>query len=42
MRLAARGLPLVCVNPTFVLGPGDVRGRSSAAIVRRYMLRRIM
>jgi dihydroflavonol-4-reductase len=41
MRLAARGLPLVCVNPTLVLGPGDVAGTSSSAIIRRYMLRRI-
>jgi dihydroflavonol-4-reductase len=41
MRLAARGLPVVCVNPTFVLGPGDERGTTSAAIVRRYMLRRL-
>src|SRR5207248_4589582 len=41
MRLAAHGLPVVCVNPTLILGPGDERGRSSAAIVRRYMLRRI-
>jgi dihydroflavonol-4-reductase len=40
MRLAAHGLPLVCVNPTFVLGPGDVRG-TSAGVVRRFMLGRI-
>ncbi|MFL5894502.1 MAG: NAD-dependent epimerase/dehydratase family protein [Thermoleophilaceae bacterium] len=40
MRLAAHGLPLVCVNPTFVLGPGDSH-RSSGALVRRYMLGRI-
>jgi dihydroflavonol-4-reductase len=40
MRLAAHGLPLVCVNPTFVLGPGDARG-GSAGIVRRFLLRRI-
>jgi dihydroflavonol-4-reductase len=40
MRLAARGLPLVCVNPTLVLGPGDLGG-SSASLVRRFMLRRI-
>jgi dihydroflavonol-4-reductase len=40
MRLAAHGLPLVCVNPTFVLGPGDLRG-TSAGVVRRFMLGRI-
>jgi dihydroflavonol-4-reductase len=40
-RLAAHGLPVVNVNPTFVLGPGDVRAGSSSGIVRRYMLRRI-
>jgi dihydroflavonol-4-reductase len=40
MRLAAHGLPVVCVNPTFVLGPGGA-SRSSAGIVRRFMLGRI-
>jgi dihydroflavonol-4-reductase len=40
LRLAAHGLPLVCVNPTFVLGRGDF-GRSSTTLVRRFMLGRI-
>jgi dihydroflavonol-4-reductase len=40
LRLAARGLPLVIVNPAHVLGPGD-DGRSSTALVRRFMRRQI-
>jgi dihydroflavonol-4-reductase len=40
LRLAARGLPLVCVNPCVVFGAGDVYG-SSTSIVRRFMLGRI-
>jgi dihydroflavonol-4-reductase len=40
LRLIARGLPLVIVNPTHVLGAGDP-GRSSTALVRRFMLRQI-
>jgi dihydroflavonol-4-reductase len=40
MRLVARGLPLVIVNPTFVLGAGD-RGRSSTALVLRFLRRQI-
>ncbi len=40
LRLAARGLPVVCVNPTLVLGAGDHRG-SSTALVRRFLLGRI-
>ena len=40
MRLAARGLPLVVVNPAHVLGAGDP-GRSSTALVRRFMRRQI-
>jgi dihydroflavonol-4-reductase len=40
LRLAARGLPLVCVNPTFVYGRGDVHG-GSTSLVRRFMLGRI-
>jgi dihydroflavonol-4-reductase len=40
MRLVARGLPLVIVNPTHVMGAGDP-GRSSTAIVRRFMRRQI-
>ncbi len=40
MRLAARGLPLVVVNPTYVLGWGDVHGNATAQ-VRRFLLGRI-
>jgi dihydroflavonol-4-reductase len=40
LRLAARGLPVVIVNPALVLGPGDP-GLSSTAIVRRFMRRQI-
>jgi dihydroflavonol-4-reductase len=40
MRVGARGLDAVVVNPTFVLGPDD-RGASSMALVKRYLLRRI-
>jgi len=40
MRAAARGLPLVIVNPTFVLGPNDPSGTSNA-LIRRVMLRQI-
>jgi dihydroflavonol-4-reductase len=40
LRLVARGLPLVIVNPTHVLGAGD-RGRSSTAIVLRFLRRQI-
>jgi dihydroflavonol-4-reductase len=36
LRLAAHGLPLVCVNPTFVFGRGDHRG-GSTSIVRRFL-----
>jgi dihydroflavonol-4-reductase len=39
-HLAARGLPLVVVNPAYVLGRGDVYGRATS-IVRRFMLGRI-
>jgi dihydroflavonol-4-reductase len=39
-RLAAKGLPLVVVNPAYVFGRGDVYGRTTA-IVRRFMLGRI-
>jgi dihydroflavonol-4-reductase len=37
---AGRGLPLVVVRPSFVLGPGDTRG-SSASIVPAFVRRRI-
>ena len=40
LRIAARGLELVVVCPTHVLGAGDA-GRSSTEVVRRFMLRRI-
>lgn len=40
LRLAARGLPLVIVNPSFVLGPRAPRG-TSMDLVRRFLLRRI-
>ena len=40
VRLAARGLPLVIVNPAHVMGAGDP-GRSSTALVRRFMRRQI-
>jgi dihydroflavonol-4-reductase len=42
LRVAARGLPVVVVNPTFVLGPDDPNpSGTSNAIVRRLLLRRI-
>jgi dihydroflavonol-4-reductase len=40
LRLAARGLPLVVVNPGYVFGRGDVYARATA-IVRRFLLGRI-
>jgi dihydroflavonol-4-reductase len=40
LRLVARGLPVVIVNPAHVLGPGDP-GRSSTALVRRFLRREI-
>lgn len=40
LALAARGLPVVVVRPSYVLGPGDVH-RSSAAIVVALARRRI-
>ena len=39
-RLLGRGLPLVIVNPTTVMGAGDP-GRSSPVLVRRFMRREI-
>jgi dihydroflavonol-4-reductase len=42
MRIAAKGLPVVIVNPSFVLGPDDPNPRgTSNALVRRLLLRRI-
>jgi dihydroflavonol-4-reductase len=40
LRMAAHGLPVVCVNPTFVYGRGDVHG-GSTNMVRRFLLGRI-
>jgi dihydroflavonol-4-reductase len=40
LRLAARGLPVVIVNPAHVMGAGDP-GRSSTSLVRRFMRRQI-
>jgi dihydroflavonol-4-reductase len=40
LRLAARGLPVVIVNPAYVLGAGDVN-RSSTELVRRFLRREI-
>ncbi|MGH2988346.1 MAG: SDR family oxidoreductase [Solirubrobacterales bacterium] len=41
-RCAEQGLSVVCVNPTFVLGPDDPGGGgTSNALVRRFLLRRI-
>ena len=42
MRVAAKGLPVVIVNPSFVLGPEDPNpSGTSNALVRRLLLRRI-
>ena len=42
MRVAAKGLGLVIVNPSFVLGPDDPNpSGTSNALVRRLLLRRI-
>jgi dihydroflavonol-4-reductase len=40
LRAAARGLPVVIVNPSFALGP-DATGGTSMNLVRRFLLRRI-
>lgn len=40
LRAAARGLSLVIVNPTFVLGPDDPTG-TSMGLVKRFLLGRI-
>ena len=40
LRLAAKGLPVVCVNPCVCFGPGDVN-LSSTRIVRSFLLGRI-
>jgi dihydroflavonol-4-reductase len=42
MRVGAKGLPVVIVNPSFVLGPEDPNpSGTSNALVRRLLLRRI-
>ena len=42
LRHAARGLSVVCVNPSFVLGPDDPGGGgTSNQLVRRFLLRQI-
>jgi dihydroflavonol-4-reductase len=40
-RHAEQGLSVVCVNPTFVLGPDDPGGGTSNQLVRRFLLRQI-
>jgi dihydroflavonol-4-reductase len=40
MRLAAKGLPLVCVNPAVALGAGDVN-LTSTRVVRNFLLGRV-
>ncbi|HEY1274710.1 MAG TPA: SDR family NAD(P)-dependent oxidoreductase [Thermoleophilaceae bacterium] len=40
MRVAARGLPLVCVNPAFCFGAGDHR-LTSTRLVRSFVLGRV-
>jgi dihydroflavonol-4-reductase len=40
MRAAVKGLPVVCVNPTFVFGPDDPKG-TSMRLIRRFLTRRI-
>jgi dihydroflavonol-4-reductase len=40
MRLAARGLPLVCVNPTIAFGAGD-HHVTSTRLVRSFLLGRV-
>jgi dihydroflavonol-4-reductase len=39
-RLAAQGLPLVCANPTGVLGPGDIHS-TSTRVVHHFLLGRV-
>ncbi len=40
LRIAARGLRLIVVNPTFVLGPDDPTGTSNG-LIKRVLLRQI-
>ena len=39
-RVAAHGLPVVAVNPSFVFGPDDPKGTSNR-LIRRFLLRRL-
>ena len=39
-RLAAQGLPVVCVNPSVALGPGDIH-ITSTRLVRSFLLGRV-
>jgi dihydroflavonol-4-reductase len=40
LRLAAKGLPIVFVNPSFIFGPDDPT-RTSMGLVRRFLLGRV-
>jgi len=40
LRLAAKGLPVVCVNPSFCWGPDDPTG-TSMTVLRRFLQRKI-
>jgi dihydroflavonol-4-reductase len=40
LRIGAQGLPVVVINPAFVLGPGDIY-RSSTELVRRFLRRQL-
>jgi dihydroflavonol-4-reductase len=39
-RIAAHGLPVVAVNPSFVFGPDDPKGTSNR-LIQRFLLRRL-
>lgn len=39
-RIAAQGLPMVCVNPTGVMGPGDIH-LTSTLVVHHFLLGRL-
>ncbi|MGI8512136.1 MAG: NAD-dependent epimerase/dehydratase family protein [Solirubrobacteraceae bacterium] len=39
-RIAARGLPLVCANPTVAFGPGDIHS-TSTRVVHNFLLGRL-
>jgi dihydroflavonol-4-reductase len=40
LRMAAHGLQVVCVNPSFCFGPDDPKG-TSMRLIRRFLLRQI-